>query len=152
MATAWSTGIPIPTRGAFFIFVITSGAYATSYPLGETCMGALVEWYCQEKTEVFGEKYVPLLLCPQQISHGLARNRNRASTLRRSTTDRLTNLSAVCLNEHRSNSSKPTVTSKFGWLTMDHYWIVSQGTFLLFSKTVAIERSENWTALLMLSS
>jgi hypothetical protein len=34
--------------------------------------GALMEWYWQRKTEVLGEKPVPMPLYPQQISHGLA--------------------------------------------------------------------------------
>ena len=41
--------------------------------------GAPVEWNWQGKTEVLGEKPVPVPLCPPQISHGLARDRTRAS-------------------------------------------------------------------------
>jgi len=35
--------------------------------------GTLVEWYWQGKTEVLGEKPVPVPLCPPHISDGLAR-------------------------------------------------------------------------------
>jgi hypothetical protein len=41
--------------------------------------GAPVEWYWQGKTEVSGEKPVPMPLCPPQILHGLTRDRTRAS-------------------------------------------------------------------------
>ena len=43
--------------------------------------GAPVEWNWQGKTEVLGEKPVPLPLCPPQIPHGLTRNRTRASAV-----------------------------------------------------------------------
>jgi hypothetical protein len=41
--------------------------------------GAPVEWNWQRKTEVLGEKPVPVPLCPPQILHGLTRDRTRAS-------------------------------------------------------------------------
>jgi hypothetical protein len=43
--------------------------------------GAPVEWNWQGKTEVLGEKPVPLPLCPPQIPHGLTRDRTRASAV-----------------------------------------------------------------------
>jgi hypothetical protein len=43
---------------------------------------APVEWNWQGKTEVLGEKHVPVPLCPPQILHGLARDRNPASAVR----------------------------------------------------------------------
>jgi hypothetical protein len=43
--------------------------------------GAPVEWNWQGKTEVLGEKPVPVPLCPQQIPHGLTRDRTRASAV-----------------------------------------------------------------------
>jgi hypothetical protein len=39
--------------------------------------GAPVEWYWQGKTEVLGEKPVPVQFCPPQIPHGLTRDRTR---------------------------------------------------------------------------
>jgi hypothetical protein len=44
--------------------------------------GAPVEWNWQGKTEVLGEKPVPVPLCPPQIPHGLTRDRTRASAVR----------------------------------------------------------------------
>jgi hypothetical protein len=44
--------------------------------------GAMVEWNWQGKTEVLGEKPVPVPLCPLQIPHGLTRNWSRASVVR----------------------------------------------------------------------
>jgi hypothetical protein len=44
--------------------------------------GAPVEWNWQGKTEVLGEKPVPVPLCPPQIPHGLTLDRNRASSVR----------------------------------------------------------------------
>jgi hypothetical protein len=44
--------------------------------------GAPVEWNCQRKTEVLGEKPVPVSLCPPQIPHRLTRDRTRASAVR----------------------------------------------------------------------
>jgi hypothetical protein len=43
--------------------------------------GAPVEWNWQGKTEVLGEKPVPVPLCPPQIPHGLTRYRPRASAV-----------------------------------------------------------------------
>jgi hypothetical protein len=43
--------------------------------------GAPMEWNWQGKTEVLGEKPVPVPLCPPQIPHGLARDRTRASAV-----------------------------------------------------------------------
>jgi hypothetical protein len=43
--------------------------------------GARVEWIWQGKTEVLGEKPVPLPLCSPQIRHELARDRTRASAV-----------------------------------------------------------------------
>ena len=40
-----------------------------------TCNEAPVEWNWQGKTEVLGEKPVPVPLCPPQIPHGLTRDR-----------------------------------------------------------------------------
>jgi hypothetical protein len=40
--------------------------------------GAPVEWNWHGKTEVIGEKPVPVPLCPLQIPHGPARDRTRA--------------------------------------------------------------------------
>jgi hypothetical protein len=40
-----------------------------------------VEWYWQGKTEVLGEKPVPVPLCLPQIPHGLTRDRTRASAV-----------------------------------------------------------------------
>jgi hypothetical protein len=45
------------------------------------CNGAPVEWNWQGKTEVLGEKPVPVPLCPPQIPHGLTRDRTRASAV-----------------------------------------------------------------------
>jgi hypothetical protein len=44
--------------------------------------GALVEWNWQGKTEVLGEKPVPVPLCPPQIPHKLTWDRTRASAVR----------------------------------------------------------------------
>jgi hypothetical protein len=44
--------------------------------------GAPVEWNWQGKTEVLGEKPVPVPLCLPQIPHGLTRDRTRASAVR----------------------------------------------------------------------
>jgi hypothetical protein len=44
--------------------------------------GAPVEWNWQGKTEVLGEKPVPVPLCPPQFPHGLTRHRTRASAVR----------------------------------------------------------------------
>jgi hypothetical protein len=44
-------------------------------------IGALVEWNWQGKTEVFGEKPVPVPLCLTQIPHGLSRDRTQASSV-----------------------------------------------------------------------
>jgi hypothetical protein len=41
-----------------------------------------VEWNWQGKTEVLGEKPVPVPLSPPQIPHGLTRDRTRASAVR----------------------------------------------------------------------
>jgi hypothetical protein len=41
--------------------------------------GAPVEWNWQVKTEVLGEKPVPVPLCPPQIPHGLTQHRTQAS-------------------------------------------------------------------------
>jgi hypothetical protein len=46
------------------------------------CNGASVEWNWQVKTEVLGEKPVPVPLCPPQIPYGLTRNGSRASAVR----------------------------------------------------------------------
>jgi hypothetical protein len=43
--------------------------------------GAPVEWNWQEKTEVLGEKPVPVPLRPPQIPHGLTWDRTRASAV-----------------------------------------------------------------------
>ena len=48
---------------------------------------ALVEWNWQEKTEVLWEKPVTVLLFWPQISHGLARDRTRASVSSKSDVD-----------------------------------------------------------------
>jgi hypothetical protein len=42
---------------------------------------APVEWNWQGKTEVLGEKLVPVPLCPPQIPHGLTRDRTRAAAV-----------------------------------------------------------------------
>jgi hypothetical protein len=44
--------------------------------------GALVEWNWQGKTEVLGEKPVPVTLCPPQIPHVPTNDRTRASAVR----------------------------------------------------------------------
>jgi hypothetical protein len=44
--------------------------------------GTPVEWNWQGKTEVLGEKPVPVPLCLPQIPHGLTQDRNRASAVR----------------------------------------------------------------------
>jgi hypothetical protein len=46
-----------------------------------TSNGAPVEWNWQGKTEVIGEKPVPLPLCPPQIPHGLTRDQTRTSAV-----------------------------------------------------------------------
>jgi hypothetical protein len=54
----------------------------TLYSVGGRWMneyGALVEWYWQGKTELLGEKPVPVQLYPPQISQVLARDRPQAS-------------------------------------------------------------------------
>jgi hypothetical protein len=43
--------------------------------------GALVELNWQGKTEVLGEKPIPVPLCPPQIPRGLTRDRTRASAV-----------------------------------------------------------------------
>jgi hypothetical protein len=43
--------------------------------------GAPVEWSWQGKTEVLGEKPVPVPLFPPQIPHGLTRDQTRASAV-----------------------------------------------------------------------
>jgi hypothetical protein len=43
--------------------------------------GAPVEWNWQGKTELLGEKPVPVPLCPPQIPHGLTQDRTRASAI-----------------------------------------------------------------------
>jgi hypothetical protein len=43
--------------------------------------GAPVEWNWQGKTEVLGEKSVPVPLCPPQIPHGLTRDRTPVSAV-----------------------------------------------------------------------
>jgi hypothetical protein len=50
--------------------------------LGFPCNRTSVEWNWQGKTEVLGEKPVPLPLCPPQIPHGLTRDRTRSSAVR----------------------------------------------------------------------
>jgi hypothetical protein len=45
------------------------------------CNGAPVEWNWQGKTEVLGEKPVPVPLHSPQIPHGLTRDRTRASAV-----------------------------------------------------------------------
>jgi hypothetical protein len=45
------------------------------------CNGAPGEWNWQGKTEVLGEKPVPVPLCPPQIPHGLTRDRTRFSAV-----------------------------------------------------------------------
>ena len=44
--------------------------------------GALVEWYCQGKTEVFGEKPVTVPLCAPRVPHGLTCDRTRSYAAR----------------------------------------------------------------------
>jgi hypothetical protein len=46
------------------------------------CNGAPVEWNWQAKTEVLGEKTVPVPFCPPEIPHGQTRDRKRASAVR----------------------------------------------------------------------
>jgi hypothetical protein len=46
------------------------------------CNGTPVEWNLHGKTEILGEKPVPLPLCPPQIPHGLTRDRARPSAVR----------------------------------------------------------------------
>ena len=46
------------------------------------CNGAPVDEIDRGKTEVLGEKPVPVPLCPPQIPHGLTRDRTQASALR----------------------------------------------------------------------
>jgi hypothetical protein len=41
-----------------------------------------VEWNWQGKTEVLGEKSVPVPLCPPQIPHGRTQDRTRTSAVR----------------------------------------------------------------------
>jgi hypothetical protein len=43
--------------------------------------GAPVEWNWYGKTEVLGEKPLPVPLCPPQIPHALTRDRTRASAV-----------------------------------------------------------------------
>jgi hypothetical protein len=47
-----------------------------------TCNGSPVEWNWQGKTEVLGEKPVPVPLCPPQIPHGLKGDWTQASAVR----------------------------------------------------------------------
>ena len=47
-----------------------------------TSNGAAVKWNWQGKTEVLGEKPVPVPLCSPQIPRGLTRDRTRASAVR----------------------------------------------------------------------
>jgi hypothetical protein len=44
--------------------------------------GAPVEWNWQGKTEILGEKPVPVPLCPPHIPHGLTRHRTQSSAVR----------------------------------------------------------------------
>jgi hypothetical protein len=46
-----------------------------------SCNGAPVEWNWQGKTEVLGEKPVPVPRCPPQIPHGLTRDGTLTSSL-----------------------------------------------------------------------
>jgi hypothetical protein len=70
-----------------------------------------VEWNWQGKTEVFGEKPVPLSLCPPQIPHGLTWDRTQASVVsgRRLTTWAMTRLiwdiSNVAILYHYQNTT-----------------------------------------------
>jgi hypothetical protein len=61
--------------------------------------GGQVEWYWQVKTEVLGEKPVPVSLCPPQIPHGLNRDRTRASEVggRRLTAWAMARPKCVCI-------------------------------------------------------
>jgi hypothetical protein len=45
------------------------------------CNGAQMEWKWQRKTEVLGEKPVPVPLCPIQIPHGRTRDEARTSAV-----------------------------------------------------------------------
>ena len=62
--------------------------------------GAVVEWYWQGKTEVFGETPVSVPLCTPQIPHGLAWDRVWAFAVRgrwRTSSESWHGLSEVCL-------------------------------------------------------
>jgi hypothetical protein len=58
---------PVTKMTSFFVF---------------PCNGAPVEWNWHGKTEVLGEKPVPVPLCPPQIPPGLTRDRIRVSAVR----------------------------------------------------------------------
>ena len=75
----WSIG------GMVLTGEIWSTGRKTLFSLGGRWMnghGALVEWNLQGKTEILGEKHVPVPLCPPQISNGLIRDQTRASASR----------------------------------------------------------------------
>ena len=57
--------------------------------------GAPVEWNWRRKTEVLREKPILVPLCPPQITHGLTRDRTRASD-ERPATNRLNHGTALC--------------------------------------------------------
>jgi hypothetical protein len=70
------------------------------------CNGAAVEWNWQWKTEVLGEKRVPVPLCPPQIPHGLSRDRIRASAVRG---QRLTaSIYMMAISHIRNSKHRPT--------------------------------------------
>jgi hypothetical protein len=79
----------------------------TLYSVGGRWMneyGALVEWYWQGKTEVLGEKTVPVPLCPPQISHRLTWDRTLASAVSGRRLTVLTHGVAFCRRSDRQIS------------------------------------------------
>jgi hypothetical protein len=78
--------------------------------------GAPVEWNWQGKTEELGEKPVPVPLCPQQIPHGLTRDRTRASAVGgRRLTASATARPSIHLTSWGDSNYEHLRTQRWGW-------------------------------------
>jgi len=64
-----------PSLDLFYLLVKEQHADGEKY-------GALLKWYSQGQTVVLGGNPDPVPLCPPQISHWMAWNRNRASAMK----------------------------------------------------------------------
>jgi hypothetical protein len=67
--------------------------------------GTSAGWYWQVKTEGFGEKPVAVLLCPQELSHGLCSEGTRASEMSELRINLLLNLKCVVGKSSHGHSS-----------------------------------------------